>query len=102
MGLFSIFLLNGHGSQAEPDLFLLLEEEWWTHKGSNLGPLPCEGNALPLSYASGILRPKPVNWRRIGPRQSPRFTKCGLSVSSCEHVETGRSPGGAQRNPGPF
>ncbi len=28
--------------------------EWWTHKGSNLGPLPCEGNALPLSYASGI------------------------------------------------
>src|SRR6476620_2728794 len=27
---------------------------WWTHKGSNLGPLPCEGNALPLSYASGI------------------------------------------------
>jgi hypothetical protein len=19
---------------------------WWTHKGSNLGPLPCEGNAL--------------------------------------------------------
>jgi hypothetical protein len=28
--------------------------KWWTHKGSNLGPLPCEGNALPLSYASGI------------------------------------------------
>src|SRR3954468_7797352 len=28
---------------------------WWTHKGSNLGPLPCEGNALPLSYASGIV-----------------------------------------------
>jgi hypothetical protein len=27
--------------------------KWWTHKGSNLGPLPCEGNALPLSYASG-------------------------------------------------
>ena len=26
---------------------------WWTHKGSNLGPLPCEGNALPLSYAPG-------------------------------------------------
>src|SRR5262249_11897554 len=31
------------------------DERWWTHKGSNLGPLPCEGNALPLSYASGIL-----------------------------------------------
>ncbi len=29
-------------------------KQWWTHKGSNLGPLPCEGNALPLSYASGI------------------------------------------------
>src|SRR6185437_4117195 len=27
--------------------------EWWAHKGSNLGPLPCEGNALPLSYAPG-------------------------------------------------
>ena len=26
-------------------------EAWWAHKGSNLGPLPCEGNALPLSYA---------------------------------------------------
>jgi hypothetical protein len=32
-----------------------LPQFWWTHKGSNLGPLPCEGNALPLSYASGIL-----------------------------------------------
>src|SRR6266446_8451852 len=31
------------------------DQKWWTHKGSNLGPLPCEGNALPLSYASGIL-----------------------------------------------
>ena len=28
-------------------------EGWWAHKGSNLGPLPCEGNALPLSSASG-------------------------------------------------
>ena len=28
-------------------------EAWWAHKGSNLGPLPCEGNALPLSYAPG-------------------------------------------------
>src|SRR6266702_1777285 len=33
---------------------LILLYFWWTHKGSNLGPLPCEGNALPLSYASGI------------------------------------------------
>ena len=48
---------------------------WWTHKGSNLGPLPCEGNALPLSYASG-------NWANNEARQSPRFTKCGPPVSS--------------------
>ena len=41
---------------------------WWTHKGSNLGPLPCEGNALPLSYASGIFvhNQRPVNRRPIG------------------------------------
>src|SRR5713226_5912236 len=41
---------------------------WWTHKGSNLGPLPCEGNALPLSYASGIScdDQRPVNRRLIG------------------------------------
>ena len=30
-------------------------EWWWAHKGSNLGPLPCEGNALPLSYAPGTI-----------------------------------------------
>ena len=24
---------------------------WWAQQGSNLRPLPCEGNALPLSYA---------------------------------------------------
>jgi hypothetical protein len=22
--------------------------KWWAHKGSNLGPLPCEGKAIPL------------------------------------------------------
>ena len=32
-----------------------LGEAWWAHKGSNLGPLPCEGNALPLSYAPGTI-----------------------------------------------
>ena len=31
-----------------------MAKKWWAHKGSNLGPLPCEGNALPLSYAPGI------------------------------------------------
>src|SRR6476620_7985686 len=34
-----------------------LGEAWWAHKGSNLGPLPCEGNALPLSYAPGTIMP---------------------------------------------
>src|SRR5512139_810670 len=24
---------------------------WWAHVGSNHGPLPCQGSALPLSYA---------------------------------------------------
>jgi hypothetical protein len=33
----------------------IASEAWWAHKGSNLGPLPCEGNALPLSYAPGRL-----------------------------------------------
>jgi len=26
-----------------------LTESWWAVQGSNLRPLPCEGNALPLS-----------------------------------------------------
>jgi hypothetical protein len=60
--------------------------EWWTHKGSNLGPLPCEGNALPLSYASGICRqnqgsepPDPLEADVV---RGLRFTKCGGVVSS--------------------
>src|SRR3984885_14732058 len=64
--------------------------EWWTHKGSNLGPLPCEGNALPLSYASGILRISIKGLQiGLGPdetrRQSEGFTKCRPPVSSCPH-----------------
>ncbi len=38
----------------------------WAHQVSNLGPLPCEGSALPLSYApysavksAGLLPPAP-------------------------------------------
>src|SRR3981189_1520003 len=60
-------------------------EGWWAHKGSNLGPLPCEGNALPLSYASGI--------RRKARRQSPRFTKVGPIGSSDQsgRIEANRS-----------
>jgi hypothetical protein len=45
--------------------------EWWAHKGSNLGPLPCEGNALPLSYAPGILVHDRRNRHRIGQRTVP-------------------------------
>ena len=61
--------------------------KWWTHKGSNLGPLPCEGNALPLSYASGnflLLNqgPKRAPIRQTHLHQGPRFTKCGAGVSS--------------------
>jgi hypothetical protein len=46
---------------------LILLNFWWTHKGSNLGPLPCEGNALPLSYASGMFvhDRRPVNQHPI-------------------------------------
>ena len=29
--------------------------EWWAMQGLNLRPLPCEGSALPLSYAPLIL-----------------------------------------------
>jgi hypothetical protein len=72
---------------------------WWTHKGSNLGPLPCEGNALPLSYASGIFVDR-SNACKIGiepnepRRRSQRFTKCGPPVSSCQPKLPGRSGNG--------
>ena len=47
--------------------------KWWAHKGSNLGPLPCEGNALPLSYAPGIFRARSEAARlsQIGKSMSP-------------------------------
>src|ERR1700758_5888512 len=59
---------------------------WWAHKGSNLGPLPCEGNALPLSYAPGNLRALSKAWKggqgkEHGSNQSPRFTKPTPPVS---------------------
>src|SRR5258705_2723324 len=59
---------------------------WWTHKGSNLGPLPCEGNPLPcLAFA------RPKNRRRtaayaaydfvvsyaIDPKATPSGTRLG-------------------------
>jgi hypothetical protein len=47
-------------------------EGWWAHKGSNLGPLPCEGNALPLSYAPGRSKP--------GPMRAAIYEAAGTSV----------------------
>ena len=35
---------------------LLHGEEWWARQGLNLRPLPCEGSALPLSYAPAARR----------------------------------------------
>ena len=31
-------------------------EQWWAREDLNLGPLPCQGSALPLSYAPDRLR----------------------------------------------
>jgi hypothetical protein len=28
----------------QPSRSLIMKAQWWAHKGSNLGPLPCEGN----------------------------------------------------------
>jgi hypothetical protein len=44
---------QGTDSGRRSNKLLILLCFWWAHKGSNLGPLPCEGNALPLSYAPG-------------------------------------------------
>src|ERR1700755_1398594 len=60
-------------------------EAWWAHKGSNLGPLPCEGNALPLSYAPE--NPRWVRWEQIS--RSHQFSVAGFTerqagVSSAE------------------
>ena len=30
------------------------ETSLWAHEDLNLGPLPCQGSALPLSYAPGL------------------------------------------------
>ena len=44
------------------------ETGWWAHKGSNLGPLPCEGNALPLSYAPWTVMPVELATEHRGAR----------------------------------
>ena len=74
MGLFSTFLIwTAPTRQAQcvrPQPAGGQEDGWWAHKGSNLGPLPCEGNALPLSYAPGTIMPTAglSAGRRIGAR----------------------------------
>lgn len=58
--------------------------EWWAHKGSNLGPLPCEGNALPLSYAPGIVGGEAASrWRG-------RFDAAIYEVRGCGVKRGGR------------
>ena len=37
---------------------------WWAHVGSNHGPLPCQGSALPLSYAP-VKEPRRIQERRL-------------------------------------
>ena len=77
---------RGTDGGRKSNKLLILLCFWWAHKGSNLGPLPCEGNALPLSYAPGIFRARSKTGSCVGSgnsrRQTRRFTKCGLQVSS--------------------
>ena len=61
-------------------------EGWWAHKGSNLGPLPCEGNALPLSYAPGR--------RRVLGQKGAIYEARGAGVKRGL-----LSPGGTRRHP---
>src|SRR5260221_14569160 len=77
---------------------------WWAHKGSNLGPLPCEGNALPLSYASGIFvhNQRPANWRLIEQNTPPEtaiYEVRGTGVKLIASIEAGPSMPPLQREP---
>jgi hypothetical protein len=65
---------------------LILLDFWWTHKGSNLGPLPCEGNALPLSYASGISAHdrRPVNQHPIRANHAVRARDLRSAGPRCQ------------------
>ena len=72
---------------------------WWAHKGSNLGPLPCEGNALPLSYAPGIIvhgRCKPDQPRdRVRPSSEPAIYEVRGSGVKRSEAHTGPRRSGA-------
>ena len=87
--------LRGTDGGRQSNKLLILLYLWWAHKGSNLGPLPCEGNALPLSYAPGS---RCFGMGLEGPmrtRQRWRFTKDGPPVSSEERRLA--APGGCLR-----
>src|SRR5918996_2446392 len=66
----------------------------WARLVSNQRPLPCEGSALPLSYAP---------WRRIiGPSSSPRTERFGLGSASTTTSRADGSmphPGWAEKEP---
>jgi hypothetical protein len=78
---------------------------WWAHKGSNLGPLPCEGNALPLSYAPGILvhdqRPKAAPDRAMDSARARDLRSAGYR---CQAVNASKQVQMASRavNPSGF
>src|SRR6185369_1422406 len=41
-------------NRARPKSLVSLRKRWWARQGLNLRPLPCEGSALPLSYAPDL------------------------------------------------
>ena len=49
-------------------------EKWWARRGSNPRPLPCQGSALPLSYAPGAVLRSAVPRQTPGPAQPPRIS----------------------------
>lgn len=75
---------------------------WWAHEGSNLGPFPCEGNALPLSYApvwftgTKIVENAPYSTRTIYSRVKGRYLiqvpgKSHPAANGCSHIGAFRS-----------
>jgi hypothetical protein len=60
---------------------------WWAHKGSNLGPLPCEGNALPLSYAPGMS----AHGLRRKPRIAMQSVRAGIYEARAAGVKRSRA-----------
>src|SRR5436305_1715157 len=63
---------------------------WWAHKGSSLGPLPCEGYALPLSYARSNRKSRNLNCL-TSVAVSPKYGNGSLLTAGCDPVVTGRN-----------